>query len=56
MAGVYNQEIHVAGELGESIAVSIDKARSDLGYDPRIDLEEGMQRSIAWCRAQGVDI
>jgi nucleoside-diphosphate-sugar epimerase len=56
MAGVYNQEVHVAGELGESIAVSIDKAVTELGYAPEIELEEGMRRSIAWCRAQGVDI
>jgi nucleoside-diphosphate-sugar epimerase len=56
MAGVYNQEIHVAGELGESIAVSTDKAKRELGYDPPIELEEGMRRSIEWCRAQGVDI
>ncbi len=56
MAGFYNQEIHVAGELAESIAVSIDAARRDLGYDPEIELEEGMRRSIEWCRAHGVSI
>ena len=54
MTGLYNQEIHVAGELAESIAVSIEAARRDLGYDPQIELEEGMRRSIAWCRANGV--
>jgi nucleoside-diphosphate-sugar epimerase len=56
MTGLYNQEIHVLGELGESIAVSIDKARRELGYEPEIDLEEGMRRSIEWCRGMGVDI
>jgi nucleoside-diphosphate-sugar epimerase len=56
MTGLYNQEIHVLGELGESIAVSIDKARRELGYDPEIDLEEGMRRSIEWCRKMGVDV
>ena len=56
MTGLYNQEMHVLGELGESIAVSIDKARRELGYDPRIDLEEGMRRSIEWCRSMGVEI
>lgn len=54
MGGLYNQEIHVAGELAASIAVSIDRARRDLGYDPEIELEEGMRRSIEWCRANGV--
>jgi nucleoside-diphosphate-sugar epimerase len=36
--------------------VSIDAARRDLGYDPEIELEEGMRRSIDWCRAQGVPL
>ena len=45
MVGLYQQEIHVAGELTASIAVSIDAARRDLGYDPEIELEEGMRRS-----------
>lgn len=54
MSGLYNQEIHVAGELAASIAVSIDKARRELGYDPEIELEEGMRRSIAWCHENGI--
>ena len=49
--GLYQKEIHVAGELASSIAVSVDRAMEDLGYDPEIDLEEGMRRSIEWCRA-----
>jgi nucleoside-diphosphate-sugar epimerase len=53
MAGLYQQEIHVAGELAASIAVSIDAARRDLGYDPEVELEEGMRRSIDWCRQHG---
>jgi nucleoside-diphosphate-sugar epimerase len=56
MAGLYQQEIHVAGELTASIAVSIEAARRDLGYDPEIELEEGMRRSIDWCRANGVEL
>ena len=55
MTGMYSQDMHVAGELAASIAVSIDKARDQLGYTPEIELEEGMKRSIAWCRAQGAD-
>ena len=54
--GLYNQEIHVAGELGATISVSIDAAVSELGYDPEIELEEGMRRSIAWCREHGQEI
>ena len=56
MIGLYNQQIHVAGELAASIAVSVDKAIRELGYDPQIELEEGMRRSIEWCRSEGVDI
>jgi nucleoside-diphosphate-sugar epimerase len=56
MAGLYQQEIHVAGELTASIAVSIDAARRELGYHPEIELEEGMRRSIAWCRDNGVGL
>ncbi len=56
MTGLYNQEMHVLGELGESIAVTIEKARAELGYEPEIELEEGMRRSIEWCRSMGVQI
>ena len=56
MGGLYNQELHVAGELAESIAVSNVAAQTDLGYDPEIALEEGMRRSIAWCRDHQVAI
>ncbi len=28
--------------------VSAEKARGELGWDPRVDFEEGMQRTLAW--------
>lgn len=31
---------------------SIEKARRVLGYEPKIDLEEGLQRTIEWYRGQ----
>jgi nucleoside-diphosphate-sugar epimerase len=31
---------------------SIDKARRVLGYDPAVDLDEGMRRTEAWLRAE----
>ncbi len=34
-------------------AFSIDKARRVLGYAPRVDLEEGLRRTVAWYRDQG---
>ncbi len=51
--GLYVKEIHVAGEMNKNIACSIEKAKAELGYHPRIALEEGMRRSILWCRANG---
>lgn len=45
--GLYHQEIHVLSEMNKTIACSIAKAEKELGYSPRVDLEEGMRRSIA---------
>ena len=46
--GLYHQKVHVLGEMNKTIACTIDKARTELGYAPEIALEEGMRRSIAW--------
>jgi nucleoside-diphosphate-sugar epimerase len=54
--GKYVQEVHVLGEMGATIACEITAARNDLGYEPEIDLLEGMRRSIRWCREQGVEL
>jgi nucleoside-diphosphate-sugar epimerase len=50
--GRYIIEVHVAGEMNKDIACSIEKARSELGYTPQIELKEGMRRSIEYCRQQ----
>jgi nucleoside-diphosphate-sugar epimerase len=55
-AGRYIKEIHVAGEMNKDIACSIEKASSEIGYDPMIGLKEGMRRSIEWCRNNGINI
>jgi nucleoside-diphosphate-sugar epimerase len=52
-AGLYNQKIHVLGEMNKSIACDVSKAKAELGYRPTVALEEGMRRSIAWAIAQG---
>ena len=52
--GIYQKEIHVAGEMTEDIACSIEKAKKDLGYKPKVDLREGMKRSIEWAGEQGL--
>jgi len=49
--GMYNQKIHVLSEMNKTIACSIARARAELGYEPRIALEEGMRRSLRWLLA-----
>jgi nucleoside-diphosphate-sugar epimerase len=34
-------------------AFRIDKARRDLGYDPKVGLEEGLRRTAEWYRSHG---
>ena len=46
--GFYNTKIHVLSEMNKTIACSIDKAKMEIGYMPRISLEEGMLRSLRW--------
>jgi nucleoside-diphosphate-sugar epimerase len=55
-AGLYNSKVHVLGEMSETIACSIEKARRDLGYEPAVDLEEGVRRSLQWCAEHGIRI
>jgi nucleoside-diphosphate-sugar epimerase len=52
-AGGYHQKIHVLSEMNKTIACSISKAEKELGYDPKVDLEEGMRRSIQWMLDRG---
>jgi nucleoside-diphosphate-sugar epimerase len=46
----------VLSEMDKNISCSIDKARRELGYEPKIALREGMRRSIRWCLDQGMSI
>ena len=32
---------------------SIERARTELSYDPKIDLEEGLRETIAWYKSEG---
>jgi nucleoside-diphosphate-sugar epimerase len=34
-------------------AFRIDKAKRDLGYQPRVDLDEGLRRTAEWYRREG---
>jgi len=51
---LYSMIIHVAGELSLNIACSIDKAKKELGYTPRVSLYEGMNREIQWCKERNL--
>jgi nucleoside-diphosphate-sugar epimerase len=48
IAAVYREPR--AGDVRDSQA-DISKARSLLGYTPLVDLEEGLRRTLDWCRA-----
>jgi len=54
--GRYHQALHVLGELKESIVCDIGRARRELGYEPEVDLFEGMRQSIRWSRARGAEL
>lgn len=53
-AGRYHQKLHVLSEMNKSIACSVRLAETELGYRPAVELEEGMRRSLAWCRDRGL--
>jgi nucleoside-diphosphate-sugar epimerase len=54
--GFYQQEIHVLSEMNKTIACDISRAQTELGYEPRVDLAEGMRRSVRWMIDQGIAI
>jgi len=55
-AGLYQQELHVLSEMDKTIACSVERAKRELGYRPIVSLEEGMRRSLLWCREQGIEL
>jgi nucleoside-diphosphate-sugar epimerase len=34
--------------------LSIDRARDELGFEPKVGLDEGMRRTVRWYREQGL--
>jgi nucleoside-diphosphate-sugar epimerase len=34
-------------------AFRIDRAREELGYEPKVDIEEGLRRTFEWYRDNG---
>jgi nucleoside-diphosphate-sugar epimerase len=39
--------------LARTGTYAIDRARAELGYEPRVGLAAGMERTAAWLRAEG---
>jgi len=51
--GRYVQALHVLGELKDTIACDVTRAREELGYEPATSLVPGMRASIRWCLERG---
>jgi nucleoside-diphosphate-sugar epimerase len=51
--GIYEQNVHVAGEMSRHIACDPSKAMSDLDWEPPTDLTGGMREGVEWARDNG---
>ncbi len=56
MAASLDQAVHVLGELKDTIACDISRARAELGYDPATSMLDGMRVSIRWCLERGATL
>ena len=54
--GRYQQQLHVLGEMNHTIACDISVTCAELGYEPSVELYDGMRRSIRWCVEQGLEL
>lgn len=54
--GRYVQALHVLGELKDTIACDISRARAELGYAPSVGILEGMRASVRWCLDRGLPL
>jgi nucleoside-diphosphate-sugar epimerase len=54
--GRYQQQLHVLGEMDKTIACDISAARHELGYEPQVELYDGMRTSIRWCVENGLEL
>ncbi|MFC7229674.1 NAD-dependent epimerase/dehydratase family protein [Salinirubellus salinus] len=51
--GMYEQNVHVAGEMSRHIACDPSKAMDELDWEPPTDLYSGIEESVEWARQQG---
>lgn len=52
--GLYQQAVHVLGELKDTIACDVSAAQREIGYAPTVGLLEGMRTSIRWGLERGI--
>jgi nucleoside-diphosphate-sugar epimerase len=52
--GLYQQAVHVLGELKDTIACDTSAAQKELGYAPTVGLLDGMRASIRWGLERGM--
>ncbi|MDB6055279.1 MAG: NAD-dependent epimerase/dehydratase [Verrucomicrobiales bacterium] len=50
--GLYHQKFHVLSEMNKTIACNVQKAVTELGYEPATSLHEGMRASIKSCLSE----
>ena len=51
--GKYHKHLHVCGETGHDIWCDTTKAQNDFGYNPKISLQKGVERTIESARKLG---
>jgi nucleoside-diphosphate-sugar epimerase len=51
--GIYEQNVHVGGEMRRNIACDVTKAREQLGFEPATELTPGMRKSVEAAREGG---
>lgn len=52
--GINQGEIHVVGEMSRNISCSVKKAKKELNYKPQTSLEDGMKKTINWCKERDI--
>jgi nucleoside-diphosphate-sugar epimerase len=52
--GRHSPQLHVLGEITKTIACDISYSTEVIGYQPTINLPEGMRRSVRWCLSEGI--
>jgi len=50
--GIYSMNIHLLSEANWNVGCSSQKATDMLGFKPKMNVQEGYKRAVAWCREQ----